>query len=145
MPNLETLAKAVAELLEGKLEADEGVYHLTAPVVGEDDDEVDPDHTQTVTLYPEGEGDELIMIFCEVGPYDGEVDLEYILRGLSDAAFARVYIAAPDDDEKDAEEGLAVEAGLLAAGITAEQLAEVVQEVINVADFVEDVLEGGAD
>jgi hypothetical protein len=137
---METLARGVAEALGGTLETDEMFYHLTAPVVGEDDEEVDPDHTETVTLYLEGEAEDLVVVYCEAGPFSTEVDLAAVLRGLKDAAFSRVYITDPDDE---GTEGLAVEAAVLREGVTVAQLSEIVQEVINVADFLEDVIEGG--
>ncbi|HEY3359906.1 MAG TPA: hypothetical protein VGQ83_42035 [Polyangia bacterium] len=142
MLSIENLIRGVAEKMGGRLEADEGFYHLTVPVIGEDDEEVDPDHTQTATLYAEGEAEELLMVYCEAGAYTEEVDLEYILRGLKDAAFARVFITTGEEDDE--PDGLAVEAALLREGLGVEHLAEVVQEVVNVADFVEDVIEGGA-
>ena len=142
MLSIENLVRGVAEKMGGRLEADEGFYHLTVPVIGEDDEETDPEHVQTATLYAEGEHEELLVIYCEAGAYTEEVDLESILRGLKDAAFSRVFITGAE--EEDDAEGLAVEAALLRAGLSVDDLADVVQEVVNVADFVEDVIAGGA-
>jgi hypothetical protein len=139
--SIETLVREVAQAVGGTLETEGDFYHLTAPVVGEDDEEVDETHRQTVTIYAEGDEGEFVMVYAEAGPYSETVDLAYILRELGDAAFTRVYIGETDDE---GHESLAAEAGLGREGLTAAFLAEVVQEVVNVTDFVEDVIAGAA-
>jgi hypothetical protein len=133
MPDLSTLVKEAAQMLDASFEQESNAWFLTVNVSeGEDEDE--DDRTQLVMVEPDDEG-ELTIVSTDVGPFNEEMDLAEVLRLMRDAVFCRVYVGEAGPDGGD--EQVVIEAALVNDKLDAELLASVIQEVGEVADELE--------
>jgi hypothetical protein len=131
---IRALVRAAAEELEAAVEEEDQVFFLT--VVAEEDEDAADDEvaSEVVMIYGDDDGETLIAS-CDVGVCAEDADLSAVLRGLGSVVYSRVYLE-PDDDG----EHLVVEAGLPMKGLEPSQLAQVVQEVAEVADWLDEFL-----
>lgn len=137
---LQEIVKDALEYIGAWVEEDGDCLHLTVGVTDTEDSEGEFARTQLVSVYSSGEdeGEEIVVIFSQIGEYTDEVDLAAILRSLSSAVFSRVYIG---DAEEDGREPLFVEAAAVLADLDASTLASMIQEVCDLTDE----LGGGAE
>jgi hypothetical protein len=128
------LVKGAALELEATIEQEDQVYFLTVTL----DDEEEPDEevaSEVVMVYADDDGETLIAS-VDVGACSEDTDLAAVLRGLGSVVYSRVYLG---DAEEDGEH-LYVEAGLPLPHLTATELAPVVQEVAEIADWLDELL-----
>jgi hypothetical protein len=131
--DLPSVVKQAAQLLDASFEEEDQAWFLTV-TVSESEDEEQDDRTQLVRVELEPEG-EVVLVSTDVGPWSEEHDSAEILRLMRDASlFSRVYLSEATDDEP---EQLVVESALVADRVDAELLANVIQEVAEVADDLE--------
>lgn len=139
--DLKSAVTSAAGLLEGaSVEEDGGVFYVSVPTGDEDDEEPRP---VTVAIYA-GEDGETLIARSEIGPYLEEIDLAEVLRWIDSAIFARVYIASGEDEEEGSE-SLVIEAGGLLRLIDGGLLAQMVQEVADLADEIGAALFDGSE
>jgi len=129
------LIKATADELEATIEQEDQVFFLTVTLEDEDDDSDESVASEVVMIYADDDG-ETIIASVDVGVCSEETDLGAVLRGLGSVVYSRVYLGEPDEDG----EHLFVEAGLPLHGLTSSQLSQVVQEVAEVADWLDELL-----
>ena len=132
MADLRSVVQDVAKSLECSVELEADAYFLTIAVTEAEDDDED-DRTQLVRIEEDVEN-ELVVVSTDVGAYDDDLDLAEALRFMSEAFFSRLYVSPEVDDQP---EQLVVEAALPSDRIDAELLANVVEEVAEVADELE--------
>ena len=133
------VTSAVSALEGASFEEDDGVYYLSVPTGDEDDADPRP---VVVAVYA-GEDGETIITRAEVGAYTDDIDLAEVLRWIDSAIFARVYIGSADDEEEG--EALVVEAGALSRTLDGDLLAQMAQEVADLADEIGAALFGDDD
>ena len=132
------LVKAAATELEATIEQEDQVFFLTVTL----DDEEESDEevaSEVVMVYADAEpseGGETIIASVDVGVCNENLDLSAVLRGLGSVVYSRVYLG---DAEEDGEH-LYVEAGLPMKHLTGHDLAGVVQEVAEIADWLDELL-----
>jgi hypothetical protein len=138
------VAEAVRALPGASFEEENGVFYLSIPTVDEGEEPEGDDELQpvTVAVYV-GEDGETIIARSEVGPYTDDIDLAEVLRWIDSAIFARVYIGAGDEDE--GGEALVVEAGALLRHVDGDLIAQMCQEVADLADELGAALYGEDD
>lgn len=127
------VAEAVRALPGASFEEENGVFYLSVPTNDEGEEPEDSDDAEpvTVAVYV-GEDGETLIARSEVGPYTDDIDLAEVLRWIDSAIFARVYIGAGDEDE--GGETLVVEAGALLRHADGDLIAQMCQEVADLAD-----------
>lgn len=90
--------------------------------------------SQLVTL-DETEDERHILVGSAIGAFDSSMDLERMLRRISKAIYARLYIS--DDDR------VALEAGVATEGLDAHRLMKIVRELARLGDDFEHRFVGG--
>lgn len=150
---LEGLVAGAADRLGASLQEEDGVFFLDVPVSdggGEDDededelesDEEDDDDPaeirgQLVSVNL-GVDSEIVYVRDSVGPFTDEVDLADLLRDLSSAVYARLYLDVDDDGV----EMIVVEACAPTLHLTEEALAKLVLEVADRSEIIAREIEG---
>jgi hypothetical protein len=138
--DLKSVVTSAVSALEGaSFEEDDGVFYLSVPTGDEDDADPRP---VIVAVYA-GEDGETIIVRAEVGTYADDIDLAEVLRWIDSAIFARVYIGSADEEEEG--EALVVEAGALSRLLDGDLLAQMAQEVADLADEIGTALFGDED
>lgn len=134
---LDGLVEEVAMLLEATVRADEDVFHLAVPIAvdGDDDqdEEVDDEPTLqvTVTLSTSEDG-ATVYATRRLCANDGSIDLEELLRAVSDTVHVQLSIDEDDD---------LVLGGAAPIGAPTEWIADMVGEL---AEFAPDIAEDAA-
>lgn len=133
---LDGLVEEVAMLLEATVRADEDVFHLAVPIAADGDDEdgeVDDEPTLqvTVTLSTSEDG-ATVYATRRLCANDGSIDLEELLRAISDTVHVQLSI---DEDED------LVLGGAAPIGAPTEWIADMVGEL---AEFAPELAEDAA-
>jgi hypothetical protein len=135
MSELAMLMREVAERLDANVERHDGTYHLTVTVEdGENTRGGGDTRTQLVTV-DLTEDENHVLVGTIIGDFDSSMDLERMLRRMSNAIYARLYI---DDDDK-----LALEAGVATEDLDSKRLAKVCRELARMGDDFENRFVGG--
>jgi len=128
------LVKAAASELTATIEQEDQVFFLTVTL--DDEEESDEEvESEVVMVYADDDGETLIAS-VDVGVCNENLDLRAVLRGLGSVVYSRVYLGDAEDDG----EHLFVEAGLPMKHLSGTELAAVVQEVAEVADWLDELL-----
>jgi hypothetical protein len=134
--DLKTAVAGAMGALEGaSFEEEEGIYYLSIPTGDEDETDSQP---VLVTVYA-GEDGDTIIVRSEIGPYADDIDLAEVMRWIDSSIFARVYIGGSDEEDG---ETLVVEAGALLRTLDGDMLAQMAQEVADVAEELGDAIYG---
>src|SRR5262245_45938895 len=122
MSDLGFLAREVAHRLEAILEPRLPTYYLTITTHEDDGGGRGGEglRSQLVSL-DLTEDEHHVLVGSVIGDYDGGMDLEAMLRRMSNAIYARLYI---NDDDK-----LALEAGVAMEDLDSKRLAKVCREL----------------
>src|SRR5205085_2934530 len=120
VPMFDQLAREVAERLNATVQYEGSTYHLTVFTDDGENSRGGDRRSQLITL-DETEDERHILVGSKIGDYDGGMDLEKMLRRISKAIYARLYIS--DEDT------LALEAGVQMDGLDGAHLAKICREV----------------
>jgi hypothetical protein len=134
MSELNRLAHQVAESLNATLNLQGGSWCLTMFVDSDDSTRGGEQRSQLVTL-DATEDERHILVGTKIGDFDGSIDLEKMLRRMSKAIYARLYIT--DEDI------LALEAGVSTEDLDAGRLTKIVRELARLGDDFEHRFVGG--
>ena len=137
MSALNMFAHEVAERLNAAVQQDDGTYNLTVFVEDDDDDNSrggGERRTQVVSL-DLTEDERHILVGTTIGQFDSSMDLERMLRRMTKAIYARLYI---DDNDR-----LMLEAGVATDGLDAQRLMKICRELARLGDDFEHRFVGG--
>lgn len=128
---IDALVEEVASLLEATVRAEDGIFHLTVPIsVDEEEGEVDddPDLRVTVALSTSEDGSTLFAT-RRLCAHDGTVDLEDLLRALSETIHVQLSIDEDDD---------IVLGGAAPVSAPTEWIADMIAEIAEIAPDLAD-------
>lgn len=129
---IDALVEEVASLLEATVRAEEGIFHLTVPISVDEEEEGevddDPDLRVTVALSTSEDGTTLFAT-RRLCAHDGTVDLEDLLRALSETIHVQLSIDEDDD---------IVLGGAAPIGAPTEWIADMIAEIAEIAPDLAD-------